>query len=108
MVEIKQFVLQRERLDCRLVILCLLSSSYTGQTPAEGDALWYLWLAQPPPELISCEIVHEWVEAAVQAGQAECDRVTSKNQVPEGAAAHNVGFDQEVQGHCDMVRNKTQ
>lgn len=97
-----------KRLDCGLVFLCLLSSSYARQTPAEGDALRYLWLTQPPPELISCEIVHERVQAAVQAGQAERDWVRSKNQVPEGAAAHHVGFDHKVQGHSDVVRNKAQ
>lgn len=49
-----------------LRVLCILSPSHTGQAPVES--LWYLRLAQSPPEFISCEIVHEWVQATVQAG----------------------------------------
>lgn len=52
------------------------------------------------------EIVHEWVQAAVQARQAERDRVPSLNQVPDGTVTKKIGFCQEVQGHGDMVRSK--
>lgn len=52
------------------------------------------------------EIVHEWVQAAVQARQAERDGVTSLNQVAEGTVLKKSGFCHEVQGHGDMVRSK--
>lgn len=69
-------------------------------------ALRYLWLAQSPPEFISSEIVHDRVQAAVQAGQAECDWVTSKNQFLKVTAGNFLSFDHKVERHRGVVRYK--
>lgn len=86
----------------------LVLSCHAGQSPVETRVLHYLRFIQSPPEFITGEVVHEWVEAAVQAGEAEGHRVAPLDQVLQGAVIQFVGFCQEVQGQGDVVRCKAQ
>lgn len=88
------------------LLVQVLSSADAGQTPAER--VGQLRFAQAPPEFICGEIVHERVQAAVQAGQAQRDGVAALDQAPDGAVAQDVGFHQEVQGHGDVVGGEAQ
>lgn len=86
-----------------------VSPSDAGPAPVTACAdLCHVMMAQSSPELLGCEVIHERVQGAVQTGQTESDGVSPQDQTPEGAAFHRVGFDHEVQGESDVVRNEAE
>lgn len=69
-------------------------------------SLWQLLPGQPPLELVRGKVVHNRVQATVQTGQAQGDRVQLEDGHLHAAGGHCVRHRQEVEGEADVVRSK--